>query len=94
MGIKLNFQPPFVLCRYNSENQEGTSDDIFQNGAYKSNINLFLGELLKISPFKGNDTPVLIEIGDYFGYQGLYAAKLGYKTWVNEQNKRNLVQVI
>ena len=66
---------------------------LLEKGSYKHTINLFLGELLTLSPYKGDDIPVLIDIGDDLGFHGLYAAKLGYKTWINEPNERNRMQV-
>ena len=50
-------------------------------------------ELLELSSFRGNDTPILIDIGDPDGLHGIYASKIGYKTWIKEEDETNLMQV-
>ena len=60
----------------------------------KTNINLFLNELLELPSLKGNDTPILIDIGDQCGFHGIYASKIGYKTWIKEEDETNLMQVL
>ena len=61
----------------------------------QKNTNLFLNELVNLSPFETNtnDTPIFIDIGDHHGYHGIYAATIGYKTWIKEEEEINLMQV-
>ena len=83
-----------MVCKYDIN---GNNNNVFESSmteSIKTNINLFLNELLELSSFNGNDTPILIDIGDQYGFYGIYASKIGYKAWIKQEDENNLMQVL
>ena len=86
------YQPSFTLCVDNSTDDRAS---IFANTNYDTILSSFLGEILTETSTnsKGNKA-VLLDIGENLGLRGLYAAKLGYRTWIIDPNEENFVKVI
>ena len=83
-----------MACKYDINDDNDHSFESSMRDTINSNINLFLNELLELSSFDSNDTPIFIDFGDKYGFHGIYASKIGYKTWMKEEDESNLMQVL
>ena len=88
------YQPSFTLCeRHNSTTDD--RDNILANRNYDTILGSFLSEILAQTSTNSKDhKAVLLDIGENWGLYGLYAAKLGYRTWIIDPKEENIVKVI
>ena len=76
------------------DNSTDERASILVNTNYDTILSSFLGEILTETSTnsKGNKA-VLVDIGENLGRHGLYAAKLGYRTWITNPDEANIVKV-
>ena len=69
-------------------------ENILENTDYDTILGSFLGEILTQTSINSkNNKAVLLDIGKHLGLHGLYAAKLGYRTWIVEPEEEHIVKV-
>ena len=85
----LQFQPEFIICVYEANEDHFVSNSILHHGTWETGISITIKMLLEHA---GPNT-LFLDIGANLGIHSLYAAKLGYRVVSIEPQENNLIKV-
>ena len=85
----LRFQPEFIICVYEAEEDHWVSKYILQYGTWEPGLSI----TIKILQEQADQDILFLDIGANLGIHSLYAAKLGYRVVSIEPQENNLIKV-